>query len=252
MTRLRSLAFNTAFGAISVVCVVWAALAALRPGSGPVRRAVAGYVRAMLWAMRVLAGITVEVRGRERLPPGDFILAPKHSSYGDGFSIYDEVADLAIVTGDHLERFPLFKTVLAKLGAVVVRRCGGAEARRGFFQSSALAHAQGRKLLIYPEGALAPVGFHYPYRAGVYHLARQSNLPVVPVASNLGVFWPQEAWTKRAGHAVVEFLDPISADRPREAFLADLTQRVEARTVELVAEALSRPATASQLAEPPP
>lgn len=252
ITALRSLAFNLAFGAISVVCTLAAAVAALRPGSGPVRRAVTRYVRAMLWAMRVIAGIQVEVRGRERLPPGDYILAPKHASYGDGFSIYTQVDDLAFVTGDHLERFPLFKTVLAKLGAVVVRRCGGPEARRDLLRSTALAHAHGRKLLIYPEGALAPVGVHYPYKAGVYHMARQFNLPVVPVASNLGVFWPQEKWTKRPGRAVIELLDPITPDQPRQTFLAELTRRVEERTAELVAEALSRPAVASVEIEHPP
>lgn len=248
---LRSLVFNTAFGAISVIHVFWAALAALRPGSGPVRRAVAHYVRAMLWAMRVLAGIHVEVRGHERLPAGDFILAPKHASYGDGFCVYGEVDDLAIVTGDHLERFPLFKTVLAKLGAVVVHRCGGGDARRDLLQSTAVAREQGRRLLIYPEGALAPVGMYYPYRGGVHLMAQQFGLPVVPVASNLGVFWSQESWTKRPGRATVEFLDPISADQPRAAFLAQLTERVETRTAELVAQALSRPVIPSRLAEPP-
>ena len=243
---MRSLLFNLAFGAISVVCTLAAALAALRPGSAPVRRVVTFYVRAMLWAMRAIAGIRVEVRGRERLPPGDYILAPKHASYGDGFSVYTQVDDVAVVTGDHLERFPLFKTVLAKLGAVVVKSCGGPQARREFMRAAAEARAGGRKLLIYPEGALAPVGTYYPYKAGVHHMARQLDLPVVPVASSLGVFWTGENWTKRPGRAVVEFLEPISADQPRELFLAELTRRVETRTAELVAEALSRPVTPSR------
>ena len=246
MTALRSLLFNLAFGAISVAFTLAAALAALRPGSAPVRRVVTGYVRAMLWAMRAIAGIHVEVRGRGRLPAGDYILAPKHASYGDGFTVYTQVEDLAFVTGDHLERFPLFKTVLAKLGAVVVKSCGGLEARREFMRDTAEARVEGRKLLIYPEGALAPVGTHYPYKAGVWHMARQLGLPVVPVASSLGVFWTGEAWTKRPGLAVVEFLEPISAAPPRAAFLAELTARVETRTAELVAEALSRPAVPSR------
>ncbi len=173
------------------------------------RRVVKAYVDRMVWAMSAIAGIKLEVRGAERLPQGAFILAPKHASYGDGFSIYGQFDDLAFVTGDHLERFPLFKTILSKLGAIVVDSCGGPEARRALSRTAAEAHADGRKILIYPEGALAPVGVKYRYRTGVFHMARDFNVPVVPVASSLGVFWTQEKWTKRSGTAVLEFLDPL-------------------------------------------
>jgi 1-acyl-sn-glycerol-3-phosphate acyltransferase len=232
--QLRSLLFNAAFWAISISHTLWAALAALRPGAEPVQRAVRRYVHAMTWAMRCFAGIEIEVRGRDRLPQGDFIVAPKHSSYGDGFSIYNEVDDLVFVTGDHLERFPLMKRVLSKLGAIVLRTCAGVEARHAL---TAAARVPGRRILIYPEGHLAPVGVRFRYRSGVYHLARDLELPVVPVASSLGLFWPQERWTKRPGRAVLEFLAPITAGEDKAVFLAALTTAVEDRTAELIAEA---------------
>jgi 1-acyl-sn-glycerol-3-phosphate acyltransferase len=247
---MRSLAFNLAFGLISLVHTFWAAVAALRPGRGAVRRVISLYVRRMVWAMRVFAGIQLEVRGRERLPAGGFILAPKHASYGDGFCAYAQFDDLAFVTGDHLERFPLFKTVLKKLGAIVVDNCGGPEARRALAQSAAEAHAEGRRILIYPEGHLAPVGVRYRYRTGVYHMARDFGLPVVPAASNLGVFWPQEKWTKRPGRAVLEFLEPIPPTLKKAEFMARLEAAIEDRTAELVAEATGKPVTPSVLGVP--
>jgi 1-acyl-sn-glycerol-3-phosphate acyltransferase len=245
LSAVRSLAFNITFGLISFVFTVWAALAALRPGRGAVRRVTGRYVRRMIWAMRTFAGIALEVRGRERLPEGAFILAPKHASYGDGFCVYSQFDDLAIVTGDHLERFPLMKTVLRKLGAIVVDSCGGPEARQALAQSAAQAHAEGRKILIYPEGHLAPVGVRFRYRVGVYHLARDFGLQVVPVASNLGLFWPQEDWTKHPGRAVLEFLDPLPSTLEKVEFMARLETAIEDRTAELVAEATGRPVTPS-------
>ena len=247
---MRSLVFNIAFGLISIFYTTGAALAALTPGRGLVRKVVKRYVNAMVWAMRVIAGIKIEVRGSERLPQGAFILAPKHASYGDGFSIYAQFDDLAFVTGDHLERFPLFKTVLKKLGAIVVDNCGGPEARRALTRSAAQANAEGRKILIYPEGHLAPVGVKFRYRAGVYHMARDFDVPVVPVASSLGVFWSQEKWTKRPGTAVLEFLDPIPPGTPRTEFLARLEAAVEDRTALLVAEATGRLVTPAVLGVP--
>ena len=233
---MRSLLFNPAFGLISVFHTLWAAVAALRPGRGQVRHVIGLYVRRMVWAMRIFAGIEIEVRGRERLPKGAYILAPKHASYGDGFSIYAQFDDLAFV--------------LSKLGAIVVDSCGGPEARRALSDSAAKANAEGRKILIYPEGHLAPVGVKFRYRTGVYYLARDFDLPVVPVASSLGVFWSQEDWTKRPGKAVLEFLDPIPKGLDKETFIARLEAAVEDRTAELVAEATGRPVTPAVLGLP--
>jgi 1-acyl-sn-glycerol-3-phosphate acyltransferase len=247
---LRSLLFNIAFWLISIFYTLLAAIAALTPGRGLVRRAIRLYVRRMVFAMDALAGIKIEVRGRERLPEGAYILAPKHASYGDGFSIYAQFDDLAFVTGDHLERFPLMKAVLAKVGAIVVDNCGGPEARKALTQSAGQAHAEGRKILIYPEGHLAPVGVRFRYRTGVYYMARDFDLPVVPVASSLGVFWSQEEWTKRSGRAVLEFLDPIPPGLDKDEFMARLEAAVEDRTAELVAEATGRPVTPSVLGLP--
>ncbi len=244
---MRSLAFNIAFGLISIFYTLWAALAALAPGRDQVRAVIARYVRRMVWAMRLFAGIEIEVRGKERLPQGAYILAPKHASYGDGFTVYAQFDDLAFVTGDHLERFPLFKTVLKKLGAIVVDSCGGTEARQSLSRSAAEASAEQRCILIYPEGRLAPVGAKYRYKSGVYHMARDFGLPVVPVASSLGLYWPQEEKTKRPGTAVLEFLDPIMPGEDKDAFMAALEAAVEDRTAQLIAEATGRPVTPAVL-----
>jgi 1-acyl-sn-glycerol-3-phosphate acyltransferase len=240
---MRSFAFALAYWPLSILHTLAAAFAALAPGRGLVRGIIRSYVRSMVWAMRALAGIRLQVHGRERLPEGAFILASKHQSWGDGFSIYNQFDDLAFVTGDHLERFPLLGTVLRKLGAIVVNNCGGHEARKALAARAAEAHAEGRKILIYPEGNLAKVGEKYRYRTGVWHMYRDFQMPVVPVATNLGLFWPQEAYEKRPGTATLEFLDPIPLGLGKDEFMARLEAAVETRTAELVAEATGDPVT---------
>ncbi len=242
---MRSLAFNFAYWVLSIGYGLAAALAALVPGRRPTSRVIRQYVRRMVQAMRLLAGIRIEVRGRERLPEGAYILASKHQSWGDGFATYDQFDDLAFVTGDHLEKFPLLGTVLRKLGAIVVNNCGGHRAREALKARAADAHAEGRRILIFPEGNLAKVGEKFRYRSGVWHMARDFDLPVVPVATNLGLFWPQEAFEKHPGTATLEFLDPIPPGLPKGTFLARLEAAIETRTAELVAEATGRPVIAA-------
>jgi len=247
---IRSLAFLIAYYVISIAHVLAAALAALTPGRGAVRRVIARYSRRMVWAMRVFAGIRLEVRGRERLPPGAVILAAKHQSWGDGFCVYSQFDDLAFVTGDHLERFPLFKGILRKLGAIVVDNCGGPEARAALATAAAEAHRQGRRILIYPEGALAAVGTKFRYRTGVFHMASDFQMVVVPMATNLGLFWPQERFEKHPGTAIIEFLDPIPLGLDKAQFMARLEEVIEARTAELVAEATGQPPRVATLEIP--
>lgn len=193
---MRSLLFNIAYWALSITYGLAAAFAALAPGRKATSWIIRRYVRRMVQAMSLFAGIRIETRGKERLPQGAFIIASKHQSWGDGFATYDQFDDLAFVTGDHLEKFPLLGTVLKKLGAIVVNNCGGHAARAALKERAADANREGRKILIYPEGHLARVGEKFRYRSGVWHMYRDFDMPVVPLATNLGLFWPLEDFHK--------------------------------------------------------
>ena len=244
---MRSYAFAAAYWILSVFYALAATFLALLPGRKPVTWAIRRYSRRMLQAMRHLAGIKVEVKGKERLPAGAFIIAAKHHSWGDGFVMYANIQNLSFVTGDHLERFPLLGGILRKLGAIVVDNCGGPEARKALSDSAAAAHAEGKRILIYPEGHLAKPGERFRYRSGVWHMYADFDLPVVPVATNLGLFWEQVSFEKTPGMATIEFLDVIPTGLPKAEFLARLQTTVEGRSQELIAQARGEPVKPSVL-----
>ncbi|MDP3658746.1 1-acyl-sn-glycerol-3-phosphate acyltransferase [Phenylobacterium sp.] len=248
---MRSLLFAVAYWWLSLFYAILAAVLSALPGRAPMAWAIRLYTRRMLWAMRVFAGIKVELRGQERLPKGAFIIAAKHHSWGDGFVMFANVDNLAFVTGDHLERVPLLRGILRKLGAIVVDNCGGPEARRALAASAAAAHAEGRRILIYPEGALSKPGERFRYRTGVFYMSRDFNLPVVPVATNLGLFWRQTDFKKTPGTATIEFLDPIAPGLDRTPFLKRLEEAVEGRSQELIAMATGEPVRPSLLVANP-
>ncbi|HEY1752957.1 MAG TPA: lysophospholipid acyltransferase family protein [Caulobacteraceae bacterium] len=248
---MRSFAFAVAYWILCVVYAVAGAIAALVPGRGPLTFVLRLYTRRMLWALHWIGGIKVDVEGKARLPEGAFIVAAKHHSWGDGFVMFAHVPNLAFVTNNGLERMPLLKGILRKFGAIVVDNCGGPEARRALTESAARANAEGRRILIYPEGNLAKAGEHFRYRTGVFHMYRDFGVAVVPVATNLGVFWPQEEFRKRPGRATVEFLDLIPPGLDRGEFLARLEAAIETRSQELIAAATGEPVRPSVLVPTP-
>ena len=248
---MRSFSFAAYYWVLSVFYALLTALFALFPGRAPMAWALRLYTRRMLWAMRWFAGIKVDVKGKERLPAGAFIIAAKHHSWGDGFVMFAHVDNLAFVTNDGLEKIPLLRGILRKFGAIVVNNCGGPEARRALADRAAAAHADGRRILIYPEGNLAKPGERYRYRTGVFYMYRDFKLPVVPVATNLGCFWRQQDFKKNPGTATVEFLDPILPGLGRGEFLAKLESVVETRSQELISQATGQPVRPSVLVPAP-
>ena len=243
---MSSLLFAVAYWVLSIGYSLTALILSLFPGRRPVLWVIQRYTRRMVQAMKLFAGIKLEIRGRENIPNEPVIFACKHQSWGDGFCIYSQFDDLAFVTGDHLEKFPLMATLLSKLGAIVVNNCGGIEARKALAHRSAEAARDGRHILIYPEGHLNAPGTYRRYRSGVWHMARDFNRKVVPVATNLGLFWQEEQYKKTPGTAILEFLPPLEVETDKDHFLNRLTECVETASQKLIAEATGKPVVPSQ------
>ncbi len=234
---MRSVLFSVAYWMFSILYVLVTLPALILPGDKVVRALILSYVKSMRWSLRVFAGVSHEIRGRENLPEGPFVIAAKHQSWGDGYLIYPEIENIAFVTGDHLEKFPFVGKILQKLGAIVIDTCGGGERKAASLAEGLERIRQdGRRILIYPEGHLAPVDYHFKYKAGVWHMASGMNVPVVPVATNIGLYWSQEDHQKKPGTAIVEFLPAMEAHENKSLFMSELTQTIEAATARLVAE----------------
>lgn len=237
ITTIRSILFQALYWLTSIFYVLGAVPLLILPGRKPVMRWIFGYTRVMCFWMRWIAGVKIVVRGKEKVPDGPCIIAAKHQSWGDGFLTFSQFEDIAFVTGDHLENFPLVGGLLRKMGAIVVDSCGGAHARaRLVDEDLKKAQSQNRRILIYPEGHLAPVGQQYRYKKGVFHMYQAYGQPVVPAATNLGLRWPQQHWRLTPGEAVIEYLDPIEPGLDKETFMTRLERAIETRSIELLGE----------------
>lgn len=227
---IRSFFFLIAYYLVSISYVIFCVAVSLIPGKRVTTWMVKRYAQRMLQVMRYVAGIRVEILGRDVLPKGAFILAPKHQSWGDGFCAFGNVDDLVFVTGNHLEKIPLLKGVLRKIGAIVVDNCGGGNSREDLNRGADIAFQEGKRILIYPEGHLSKPGTHHRYRLGIWALYSKHNVPVVPAATNLGHFWEQNSFRKKPGTAVVQFLNPIPPGLSKAEFMEQLETQIEKHT----------------------
>ena len=236
MILLRSVLFNALFYLGTVIlCVLGlpVLLATRRVG------AYFGHYWALwtLWLASWTVGLRYEVRGRENLPAGPAIIAIKHQSAWDTFAASALFDDPAIIVKRELLLIPFYGWYLRKAGMIGIDRDVGAAAMRRMLKSARAAAAQGRSILIFPEGTRTPVGADAPYHPGVGALVRDLKLPLVPVALNSGLFWGRRRFVKRPGHIVVEILPPFTGEIDRRRITEQLRERIEAATARLIAGA---------------
>lgn len=234
---MRSKIFNACFYAYTFAAALLCLPLVALPWRKPLAWATRMWAKGVVVLMRTIAGIRVEVRGREHLPKdAPVVLAGKHQSECDGIIVLALVPDIAFVAMKEVAQYPLLGPLLRKLQMVLVDTCGGGRERATLLTGSRAAADDGRSILIYPEGTLMAVGETGQYKAGVYHLAVDLGLPVVPVATNVGLRWDRRNPLKTPGMAVVEFLPPIEPANDKTAFMARLEETIETTSDRLAQE----------------
>ncbi len=120
----------------------------------------------------------------------------------------------ATVMKQELARIPLWGWAARRYGVIVVDREASAGALRRMMKDARAPLAEGRSIMIFPEGTRVAPGEAPPLRSGFAGLYRMLNLPVVPVAVKSGHVWPRKG-PKHPGTIVFSFGDPIPPGLPR-------------------------------------
>jgi 1-acyl-sn-glycerol-3-phosphate acyltransferase len=192
------------------------------------------WARMTLWLLGWTVGLRHEVRGWENLPSGPSIIAVKHQSAWDTFAVSAIFKDPAIVLKRELLAIPFYGWYLRKAGMIGVDRMAGAATLRTMLVAARNAVAEGRPIIIFPEGTRVKVGEQGAYHPGVAALYRDLGLPLVPVALNSGLFWGRRQFLKRPGLITFEILPALPPGLDRRKVAAELGRHIEEATARLV------------------
>lgn len=170
--------------------------------------------RVGMWGARTgvrLAGVQVRVIGLDKLNPArTYIFMSNHASNIDPPLLIPLIPRrTSVMTKKELFRYPILGRTM-RLGSLVPVDRGDREAGIAAVRVAAEVIRQGINMTIYVEGKRSSDGKLLPFKKGPFHLAMESNVPVVPITiSGSHSVMPKQRFAIKPGLVTVIFHDPI-------------------------------------------
>ena len=162
-------------------------------------RIISGWALSVLWLLRVLCGIRMEVRGAENIPAKPAILLCKHQSAWETIALQKVFPPQVWVLKRELLWLPFFGWGLAMTSPIAIKRSDGKGAVKQLLRQGKERLEMGFCVVIFPEGTRIPYGQRGKYKVGGALLSASTWVPVVPIAHNAGKLWGRNSFMKHPG-----------------------------------------------------
>src|SRR6202451_3200901 len=176
MLILRSLIFNLAFY-VNLIVLMILGLPMMLFGRKGVFFMAKLWGSTSVWWLEKLCNLRVEYRGVENIPEGGYIIAVKHQSFLETFSLLKYSPDFAIIMKKQLMYITMFGLYLVVGKQIGIDRERGRNALTQFTEQAGAVLQAGRQVYIYPEGTRRPPGAPPLYKHGVAALYRETGAP---------------------------------------------------------------------------
>lgn len=177
------------------------------------RWAVRGWSRYQHICAKWLLGIDVRIEGEMLDRP--VLYAIKHESMYETIDMPRVFRLPSVVAKKQLFDIPFWGKAALAYGMIPVDREGGASALRDMLTRSRTLLADGRPIIIFPEGTRVLHGDCPQLQSGFAGLYKMLNVPVVPVAVDSGKLMPRDHWLRRSGVITYKVGEEIPAGLPR-------------------------------------
>jgi 1-acyl-sn-glycerol-3-phosphate acyltransferase len=241
---LRSTIFNVVFYTYTLLGCILAIPFLLLSPSAFVNIVVKTWCKGVHVLERVILGLNYEIKGIEHLPEsGPYIIAAKHQSPYETLKLHLLFDMPSIILKKELLSIPLFGWYLRKADLIAIDRSSKDAAMQSIQDGSKRAKSQNRPIVIFPQGTRVNVDettTDKPYKFGIVRIQEATELPIIPMALNCGLFWSRSGWCKYPGTTVFEFLPPIPENMERADMMRDLKNDLEHASNRLRDEELAK------------
>lgn len=172
-------------------------------------RIISGWALTMMWLLKALCGIRMEVLGAENIPTQPRILLCKHQSAWETIALQKVFPPQVWVLKRELLWLPFFGWGLAMTSPIAIKRSDGKGAVKQLLRQGKERLEMGFCVVIFPEGTRIAYGKRGKYKIGGALLSVSAGVPIVPIAHNAGKLWGRNSFLKRPGVITMSIGQPI-------------------------------------------
>jgi 1-acyl-sn-glycerol-3-phosphate acyltransferase len=206
----------------------------------PALRAVSQFwARGLLWGLRYIVGLRHVERGRDNIPNGPCLIIANHQSAWETVALAVIFPNASFVAKQETARIPIVGWFLKNYPMIMVDRGGGGNAIRQLIADSRAVLADGRSVIIFPEGTRKSTSERVTFKRGAEVLYAELGRPVLPIALNSGLFWTRDG-SKCPGTITLSFLTPILPGLSGDEFRQKAQTLLEAERDRLLRESATR------------
>jgi len=159
-------------------------------------------------------GATVRVTGLSHLDPDtEYVFASNHRSYLDTATLFAFTGKrMGLVAKKELLKVPVLGQGMSFVNIIAIDRSNSERARQSMERAREVID-DGYSFGVFVEGTRAMPGELLPFKKGAFHLAIQTQAPIVPVAiKNTDRMMPKKGGVAYAGEIEMALLPPIPTE----------------------------------------
>lgn len=122
---------------------------------------------------------------------GKAIIAAKHMSILEIAILSHVVPNSFFIVKREIMWIPIYGWAFWRMGLLPVNRARGKTNMMKLSNKVAKKIMDGQVLIIFPEGTRAKPGKRIPLKRGLLLIAHQLKLPILPVGTDAGLYWPK-------------------------------------------------------------
>lgn len=188
----------------------------------------------------VASGMRMKVTGLENIEEGTpYIVVANHRSNID-IMVLTAALPIPVRFLSKIEvfKFPLLGSAMRRSGMIPLDREMGRRELVFIIRSTRSLVAEGKSLVVFPEGTRSITGEMLPFKTGAVHIAARAGCPILPVAiQGTGAIWPPQSSLIRRGPVSVKVMPPITLTKQTSRQTRATIAEIRRSLIEALAEA---------------
>ena len=175
------------------------------------------WILVILKTLKILCGISWNIKGMENVPKTPFVIASNHQSPWESFFLQTLFIPTSSIMKKEILMIPFFGWAIARLKPISINRKMKIESLKKVIEMGGARIQGGYAILIFPEGTRKrPEDGIGKFGNSCGLLASNESVPIIPICHNSGKYWLNKSFKKKPGVINIVIGKPIYGNNPKE------------------------------------